>query len=255
VPSQLSAWRAVVAGLPRATRTSLNQRVGPARRYETVTVALDDLRAAGRRHQVTVNDLIVAAVTAGLRDLLDARGESPDHLWALVPRNARTEGHEDDVGNQVTALYASLPVGEPDRRRRLSIIHDALSRAKAGPVGAANRAALASADRWPARLSAAAGRLIHLQPFVNVVITNVAGPAMPLYTLRSRLLELSPFVPLGGNLTVGVAALSYNGQLTIGITADRQRCPDLDLLVAGIERELKALTKSAARRPTRRRRS
>jgi len=58
-------------------------------------------------------------------------------------------------------------------------------------------------------------------------------------------------VPLGGNLTVGVAALSYNGQLSIGITADRQRCPDIDVLVAGIERELKALTGSAARRQTR----
>ena len=255
LPSQLSSWRAVIEGMPLATRSSLNQRVGTARRYETVTVALEDLRAAGRRQQATVNDLLVAAVTAGLRDLLDGRGEHPDHVWALVPRNARAEGHEDDVGNQVTALYASLPVAEPSRARRLSIIHDALTEAKVGPVGPANRAALASADRWPARLSSAVGRLIHHQPFVNVVITNVAGPAMPLYTLRSRLLELSPFVPLGGNLTVGVAALSYNGQLSIGVTADRQRCPDLDVLVAGIERELKALTASTTGRRTRRGRS
>jgi WS/DGAT/MGAT family acyltransferase len=248
LPTQLSSLRTVLRSMPRAARTSLNQRIGLGRRYETVTVPLEELRAAGRRWGVTVNDLVVAAVTAGLRDLLGSRGESAEHVWALVPRNDRVAGHESEVGNQVTALYASLPVGEPEPARRLAIIHGALLRAKAGPVGSANRVALASADRWPAPVSAAVGRLMHRQPFVNVVITNVAGPSMPLYTLRSQLLELSPYVPLGGNLTVGVAALSYNGQLAMGITADRDACPDVDILVAGIEQEMDTLTGPAAGR-------
>jgi hypothetical protein len=86
-----------------------------------------------------------------------------------------------------------------------------------------------------------AGRLVHVQPFVNVVVTNVPGPPMPLYTLGARLLELSPFVPLGGNLSVGIAAMSYDGALAIGITADRDLCPDLDVLIAGIQRDAEVL--------------
>jgi WS/DGAT/MGAT family acyltransferase len=227
--------------LPIAPLTSLKGVVGTGRRYATVRLPLSELRRAGQRQGATVNDVLVTIATGGLRDLFSARGESHDRLWALVPRNERTPGHERDVGNRVTALYAPLPVGEADPARRLTIVSESLARIKATAQGADNAALIAGADRWPAPLAAMAGQLMHVQPFVNVVITNVPGPAGPLYTLGARLLELSPFVPLGGNLTVGIAAMSYAGVLAIGITADRDLCPDLDVLAAGIERDADAL--------------
>jgi hypothetical protein len=33
-----------------------------------------------------------------------------------------------------------------------------------------------------------------------------------------------------------VAALSYNGALNLGVTADSDACPDVDSFVAGVER-------------------
>ena len=68
------------------------------------------------------------------------------------------------------------------------------------------------------------------QPFVNMVVTNVPGPDVPLYVLGARMLEVIPLVPLGGNLSVGVAALSYNGLFTIGVLVDPNACPDADIL-------------------------
>jgi WS/DGAT/MGAT family acyltransferase len=241
MPARSASWAGALRALPLAPLTSLKGHAGPARSYATVRLSLPELRAIGQRHHATVNDVLVAISTAGLRDLLLARGEPHERLWALVPRNQRTPGHERDVGNRVTALYAPLPVGQPDAVRRLTFVTKKLAETKAGSSGTDTAAVLAGADLWPAPLAAMAGRLMHVQPFVNVVITNVPGPPMPLYTLGARLLELSPFVPLGGNLTVGIAAMSYDDVLAIGITADSDLCPDLDVLVAGIERDVEAL--------------
>ena len=69
---------------------------------------------------------------------------------------------------------------------------------------------------------------MHHQPFFNLVVTNVPGPQMPLYCMGARLLEAYPVVPLTRNLTLGVAILSYCGQLHFGLFADRDAWPDLD---------------------------
>jgi diacylglycerol O-acyltransferase / wax synthase len=69
-----------------------------------------------------------------------------------------------------------------------------------------------------------------------LVVTNVPGPDVPLFALGARMLEVIPLVPLGGNLSVGVAALSYNGLFTIGVFVDPDACPDADVLTGGIDR-------------------
>jgi WS/DGAT C-terminal domain len=64
---------------------------------------------------------------------------------------------------------------------------------------------------------------------VNLVVTNVAGPPVPLYLAGARLLELFPMMPVMGNLTLVVGALSYAGSSTslpspTTITAWTSRC-------------------------------
>jgi hypothetical protein len=100
----------------------------------------------------------------------------------------------------------------------------------------------------PAAVSAAS-HFVHHQPFVNLVVTNVPGPDVPLYLLGARMLEVIPLVPLGGNLSVGVAAISYNGLFTIGVLADPAACPDADVLTAGIERCFAELLSSGRPEP------
>jgi hypothetical protein len=61
---------------------------------------------------------------------------------------------------------------------------------------------------------------------------------VPLYAVGARMLEAFPVVPLGANLTVGVAVLSYDGALTISVTADAGACPDVDVFAEGMARSL-----------------
>ena len=126
--------------------------------------------------------------------------------------------------------------GELDPIRRLAVVQrttaDLKEREQA--VGAA---ALLDLTQYAApTLMGLAARLVHHQTLVNLVCTNVPGPQMPLYCLGARMLEAYPMVPLSRNLNLGVAILSYCGTLHLGLLADRDQWPDLDVLEAGRRR-------------------
>ena len=104
------------------------------------------------------------------------------------------------------------------------------------------------ADFWvklgefaPPTLLSLAGRGVALQRMVNVVVTNVPGPQFPLYLRGGQLLEAFPYVPIFANNPVGVAVLSYNGQLNFGLTGDWDLVPDLNELAEGIAEGLAEL--------------
>ena len=83
------------------------------------------------------------------------------------------------------------------------------------------------------------------QRSVNLVVTNVPGPPVPLYLAGARLLELFPVVPVMGNLTLVVAVLSYAGQLNLTAVADHDGCPDLEMFAQGVRSALDDLARSA----------
>jgi hypothetical protein len=60
------------------------------------------------------------------------------------------------------------------------------------------------------------------------------------------MLEAFPYVPLAGNVRVGVAIFSYDGGLSFGVTGDYDTATDLDVLCAGIEDGLEELLGVAA---------
>src|SRR5262249_5530214 len=83
------------------------------------------------------------------------------------------------------------------------------------------------------------------QRSVNLVVTNLAGPPVPLYLAGATLLELFPMMPVMGNLTLVIAVLSYAGQLNLTATADRDACPDLEVFAEGGRSSLDDLARSA----------
>jgi hypothetical protein len=79
----------------------------------------------------------------------------------------------------------------------------------------------------------------------NVTVTNVPGPPATLYAFGAPMTTAYPLVPLAAAHAVGVAVLSYDGEVCFGINADRDSVPDVDTLTAGIEAEIAALGRLA----------
>ncbi len=198
---------------------------------------MDELRRAERRFGVTLNDLLLTAIAGGVHDLLSARGEVMEgrHLHVLVPVGADHHG-DRRLGNDVSAMMVRIPISAAPAAERLRGVARAERDSKDHAQALATHLLLSSLDALPPAVLSAGSHLVHHQPFVNLVVTNVPGPDVPLYVLGARMLEAIPLVPLAGNLSVGVAALSYDGQLTIGILADPVACPDVDLLAERVGR-------------------
>ena len=76
---------------------------------------------------------------------------------------------------------------------------------------------------------------------MNTYVANVPGPPVPLYFAGAPVLEVFPVVPIIGNVSIGVGALSYAGQLNLALVADRENVPDLESFVEGVRRSLDAL--------------
>jgi WS/DGAT/MGAT family acyltransferase len=225
----------LVTGSLVAPHASLNGRVGDRRRLVPVTFDLAQLKAVGRRYDATVNDVVLTLVGAGLGELFAGRGEQIDHVRVLVPVSLRDETRHDGVGNRVAALMVTLAT-ERDPIAALPAVVAEMHSRKAGPEAATLDLLLRSVDCWPIGLFAPVSRhVVHRQPFVNLVVTNVRGAEQQLSLLGSKIVEIVPVVPLGGNLGLGIAVLSYAGQLVIGLHADADAFPDLDLVADAMQ--------------------
>lgn len=235
--------RTAVRSVPGLGHSSLRAKVGRARVLRSVAVDLDAVKEAGHTADATVNDVVLTAVAAGAGDLLRQRGLPTDDavINVMVPVSVRDDHEHLALGNRVSIILAELPLRARASGERLLVVRDEMRRVKEREEAKGTEVVLQGIDAVPAGLLALASRSIHHQPFTDMVVTNVPGPPCPLYFLGAQLLESIPIVPLGGNLTIGIAILSYNGTLTFGVHADAGTCPDLAVLIEGIEHELTAL--------------
>jgi len=236
----LPAWREVLTDKP-APRTSLNRPVGTYRDLAIVRSRLDAVKRAARDKNAKVNDVVLAAVAGGLRELLASRGELVDGLTqrAMVTISQHDEAPGQARGNKPGWMMVSLPLGDPDSARRLELIaaETAARKQRARPEAGSGIFRFMAAQRlWY--------RLFPRQRSVNIVVSNVAGPPFEVYLAGARVLDLVPLMPTMGNLTVVVAALSYAGQLNIAAVGDRGLCPDLDVFAEGVSAALDALVSS-----------
>ncbi len=226
-----------------APRTSLNIPIGSGRRYAVVHASLADLKAVRRHFGGSLNDVMLAACTAGLRRLLLERGEEPPRqgLRAMVPMNLRESTEHLALGNRVSSLFVELPVAEPEAEARYRTITSSTARLKRSGAALAASSAIDLASLAPPILHALVARSVFATRLFNVTITNVPGPQVPLYAFGALLRELHPVVPLAAEHAVGIAIFSYNGQVTFGVIGDAESTPDLAVLAYGIEQGIEEL--------------
>jgi diacylglycerol O-acyltransferase / wax synthase len=229
-----------------APASSLNRPIGPHRRFETVSVQLDDLKRIKNAFGGTVNDVVLSVVSGGLRRLLQARGEQVDdlELRAMVPVSVRADHQRGSLGNMVANVWAALPIYEPDPRERLEVISEAMVDLKSSGQAVGAQVLTSLGEFAPPTIVAQASRVVARQRAFNLVVTNVPGPQIPLYTLGHEMLEVYPLLPLSGNTTLGVALLSYNGSVGFGLLGDFETTADIGELAEGIEKSVAELLAS-----------
>jgi diacylglycerol O-acyltransferase / wax synthase len=253
-PSRLAAQARTLAGAAQMAaggrrhqrRSVLRRPVGGRRRLAVVRAGLAEVKAVAHAQGATVNDLLLAAVTGGLRELLLARGTPTDGLtlYASVPVALRAGADTAALGNQVGLMVVPLPVGESDPAQRLQLITRATTERKRRPERLASLRPVGSLT-----ILRALNRYSRHQRIVDLFVTNVPGPQRPLYVLGARLVEAFPVVQVAGNVPLSVAVLSYAGQLNIGIQSDPDGLPDLDVFVDGLRRSLEELGAATPSRP------
>ncbi|MGE5292177.1 MAG: WS/DGAT domain-containing protein, partial [Micromonosporaceae bacterium] len=79
------------------------------------------------------------------------------------------------------------------------------------------------------------------QRYMNISLSNVPGPPVPLYLAGAPLLEVFPMVPITGNMTLGIGVMSYAGQLNLTAVADRDGCPDIEVFIRAVRSALDEL--------------
>jgi diacylglycerol O-acyltransferase len=231
-----------------APHTSLNDPIGTHRRIAAVTADIEELKWIKRELGGTVNDVVLAAVTGGLRRLLAERGETPpdEGLRAMVPVNVRGATEHMALGNRVSSLFVRLPVSEPDPVARYLATRFETNKLKQTGEAEGSSAIVEFGALMPPALHAAVARSLFATRLFNVTVTNIPGPPETLYAFGCAMDQVFGLVPLAAAHAVGVAVVSYAGEVTFTIAADHDTVPDIDVFAAGVRESLAELRQAIA---------
>jgi diacylglycerol O-acyltransferase / wax synthase len=250
------AARALAAAAPamRPSTSSLTGAIGPHRVWSWAKISLADVKQVRSGLGGTVNDVVLTLITNGYRKLLEERGEviyADGVVRTMVPVSVRAPGERGEYNNRVSAVFAKLPVGIEDPAERLADLREQMDGIKSSKQAVAGDALAQLSGFAPPLLLALGSRVATRSARLNMdtATTNVPGPQLPMHTLDRTLLASYPYVPIVGTIRIVVAIFSYNGELYFGVTGDRDHAPDIDVLTAGIEADIKSLLKRAAAAP------
>jgi diacylglycerol O-acyltransferase / wax synthase len=235
------------AGLTSVPPSPYNRPIGPHRRYAWSRASLPDFKAVKNELGGTVNDVVLTVVSGALGRHLRRRGQDTDglELQAMVPVSVRDEAGRGETGNEVAAIMAPLPVWCQEPTARYEVIHRAMRDLKSGAQALGAKVLTDLSGFAPPTIMSVASRLIMRRRVFNVVVTNVPGPQFPLYLLGREMQDFFPMVPLAKNQALGVAIMSYNGRLNLGLLGDFDVLHDLDDLAGDLDASIVELAEAA----------
>ena len=219
----------------RCPRTTFNRPTGPRRRLTVVERPLADAVAAGHRLGVTVNDLVLAAVSSAVAATLRDSGETPDCIVISVPFSGRASAGAGRLGNETGVVPFRIPLDVASDARLRTVAR--MSRAQRARPRAASAAPLGAGFRALARLGVLQWFVDH-QPLVNTFVTNVRGPAHPWRFCGRPVTSVVPIAVTPGNVGVTFDVLSYAGTLGITVVTDPDVVADADPLARHLAQEL-----------------
>lgn len=203
---------------------------GP-QKFACTEIPLGDVKAIKLKCGTSVNDVILALVTATIRRYCELHGDCVKGklLRVMVPVNLRADRTTSELGNRISLVPVTIPLDIRQPKKLLAAVHKRTEFLKR--MHAAELVSLAGGliGMFPTSLQGMAGPIasqLPITPF-NLVCTNVPGPQLPLYLMGHKMLHCYPYVPVGGEMAVNCAILSYNGTIYFGFSGDTHAAPDL----------------------------
>ena len=229
---------------------------GP-QKFAWAAIPLSDVKVIREVFGTSVNDVILALVTATIRRYSELHGDSVKGrmLRMMVPVNLRANEKPGELGgNRISLVPVTVPLDIREPGKLLTAVHRRTEFLKH-----ANAAELVSLTggligMFPAPFQALAGPMLSQLPITpfNMVCTNVPGPQYPLYLLGHKMLRWYPYVPIGGELAVNCAVLSYDGNIGFGFSGDVHAAPDLRRLEEFLATSFAELREAAGLTPPKR---
>jgi diacylglycerol O-acyltransferase len=242
-----------VAAIPH--RLPFNTVCRGPQKFNWLGIPLADIKAVKQACGATVNDVVLTLVTSTVRryaELHNVRLKG-QRVRIIVPVNIRGSAQTSDLGNRITFLPVDIPLDIADPLKLIDAVRAAVARARSAHLAELVGLLGSWIGAIPNALQAIIGPLISQLPLslCNLICTNVPGPQVPLYFLGHRLLSCHPYVPIGGEMGMNCAVLTYDGTAFFGFTGDAHAIPDLRVLDKLLSTSFAELLKAVGVRQTR----
>ena len=216
-----------------APTTRFNGAPTPQRAFEARFHDLADFkRIKACVPNATINDVALAYVGGALRHYLESHGELPDEtLVAACPASIRSSSETGSGGNRLFGRLHALETTIADPLERLAAIVDETSAFRDTADTSSSSRLMELVGTVPTTLLGLTVKAASAVPFsgpavANTTVSNVPGPTDPIYFAGARLLRVTGLGPLIGGMNLFHIVASYNGTVSIGVTADRSALPD-----------------------------
>jgi WS/DGAT/MGAT family acyltransferase len=206
---------------------------GP-QQFNWAEIPLAEIKAVKDACGATVNDVVLATVTSTVRRYVQLHGVRVEgrRLRIVVPVNVRGEAKTSEFGNRITFFPVDVPLDIEDPRQLLDAVRAAVARVRNAHLPELVSLLGSWLGAIPPALQAILGPLTSQLPLslCNLICTNVPGPQVPLYFFGHKMLSCYPYVPIGGEMGMNCAILTYNGAAYFGFTGDAHAIADLGVL-------------------------
>jgi diacylglycerol O-acyltransferase len=203
---------------------------GP-QKFAWAQMPLAEIKAIKNSCGTSVNDVVLALVTATIRRYLELHGDPvKGRLFRMmVPVNLRGSDSPGELGNRISLVPVTVPLDIRNPRKLLAAVHKRTEFLKRSHAAELVSLAGGLIGMFPTSAQALGGHILSRLPFTpfNMVCTNVPGPQYPLYLLGHKILHCYPYVPIGGEMSLNCAILTYNGTAYFGFSGDVHAAPDL----------------------------
>ena len=214
-------------------RTALNVAITPERGFATASVPRAALKAIAAANDATVNDVVLALCSGALRRYLKRNASLPrKSLIVAMPISLRELGNTE-MRTQATLSLVSLATNVADPLKRLRAIRNSAGATKA--VARQARSVIPTdipliGVPWLlgalATLYGRGGVVDALPVLANVLVSNVPGPAVPLYVDGLRMSGYWPLSIVEHGVGLNITLMSYAGNLCVGFVVARCAVPD-----------------------------